>query len=100
MKFSVNQLWEKLGVPLPELSISLPAPVYARQELLLSFTGELKAIRFRIVPHVYPTQTITVCGLCGSSKPNRADAPELRRIPQRRRFDRVNLYACNCRLRL
>ena len=99
MKFSLSQLWGSCGIPFAELSISLPAPVYGKRELFLSFPGELETVRFLVVPHVLPDRTITVWGMFCEKKRAPNDAPELRRIPPRR-FFRTDVYARDCRLRL
>jgi len=63
MMFSVNQLWERWGVPIPELSITLAAPVCGKREFFLSLSGETEAPDFLVVPHISPDWTITVRGM-------------------------------------
>lgn len=100
MMFSVNKQWERCVVPLPELSISLPAPVYGKREFFLSLSGELETFHFEIVPHVLPDWTITVSGTYASPSHFRSESPERKPVPSRRRVAGPNFYTGHCRLRL
>lgn len=100
MTFSVNKLWEKCGLPVPELSITLPAPVYGKRELFLSFPGEFETVRFLVIPHCLPDRTITVHGMRSPQPCSRREVLESRRLPLRRHFVRPNNCVAQCRLRL
>jgi len=99
MMFSVNQLWERCVVPVPELSISLPAPVYGKRELFLSLSGEPETIGFLVVPHIPIDWTITVWAMCSASDKFRPGVVETNRHMPRRPV-RTNMFVSRCPLRL
>ncbi len=100
MMFSVNQLWERWGVPLPELSITLATPVYGKREFFLSLSGVTETPDFLVVPHIPADWTFTVRGMCPAPERFVTGTIETKRIPPQRPARTKSFASRCCPLRL